>query len=285
MLDTMITRVRPGNSSSAGLEKLKKILGQTGGVVVAYSGGVDSTFLLKVAYDVLGERVIAVTARSQTYPHREYLEARRLAKKMGVKHITVQTDELGISNFSNNPPDRCYHCKTELFRRLWQVAERNGIRYVVDGANLDDNLDYRPGSVAAGECHVRSPLKEAHLGKEQIRLLSRELGLSTYNKPSFACLASRFEYGEKITEGKLKVVDRLESYLRECGLSQVRVRCHNNIARIEISMDEMDRIMKNEIREEVIRKFKRAGFLYVTLDMEGYNTGSMNRVLGRKNGK
>jgi len=262
------------------LDALKRWLAGMERVVVAFSGGVDSTFLLKVCASVLGRNTLAVNALSETYPEHEQKAARDLAEMLGVEFITVNTKELTNPAFAVNSPDRCYHCKHELFSKLKAIAAGRGINYILDGSTEDDLSDYRPGKKAGQELGVHSPLQEAHLTKEEIRLLSREMGLPTWDKPSYACLSSRFPYGDEITVEKLRRVDRAEALLRELGLRIGRVRHHGTIARIEVSPADLERILDDEVRKRVIAAFKEIGFKYVTMDLEGYRTGSMNEVLG-----
>jgi uncharacterized protein len=261
---------------------LKDIIKEKGSAAVAFSGGVDSTFLVKVAYEVLGDKVIAVTATSSTYPERELKEAIKYAEDMGVKHLIISSEELDIEGFASNPKNRCYFCKKELFTKIKEVAKENAVQYVFDGSNLDDNGDYRPGMQAAKELEVISPLKLAELTKNDIRELSKELGLPTWDKPSFACLSSRFPYGHKITMPKLKMVDQAEQFLLDMGIRQVRVRHHGEIARIEVSPEERKQFFDIEVMDKIGERFKEIGFTYVTLDMLGYRTGSMNEVLKKE---
>ena len=261
------------------MEKLKDLLKEMDGVAVAFSGGVDSTFLLKVAADVLGEKVIAVTARSSTYPEREFTEASEYIKKLGVKHFVIISEELDIDGFSQNPVNRCYFCKKELFTKVREIALENGMKHVVDGSNVDDLSDYRPGMLALKELEISSPLREAGLTKEDIRRFSKEMGLPTWNKQPFACLASRFPYGQEITHEKLQMIDKAEQFLLDLGFRQVRVRHHGEVARIEVSRDERSRFFDTELMDQVHMKLKEAGFRYVTLDLQGYRTGSMNEGL------
>jgi len=261
---------------------LKDIIKKRGSAAIAFSGGVDSTFLIKVAHEVLGDKLIAVTATSSTYPERELKEAIEYAKDMGVKHIVISSEELEIEGFASNPKNRCYYCKKELFTKINKVAIENGLEYVFDGSNLDDTGDYRPGMQAAKELEVVSPLKEAGLTKKDIRELSKELGLPTWNKPAFACLSSRFPYGNKITLPKLKMVDKAEQFLLDMGIRQVRVRHHGEIARIEVAPEEREQFFSVDVMDKIGTEFKKIGFTYVTLDMLGYRTGSMNEVLTKE---
>jgi len=261
---------------------LKDIIKKRGSAAIAFSGGVDSTFLIKVAHVVLGDKLIAVTATSSTYPERELKEAIEYAKDMGVKHIVISSEELEIEGFASNPKNRCYYCKKELFTKINKVAIENGLEYVFDGSNLDDTGDYRPGMQAAKELEVVSPLKEAGLTKKDIRELSKELGLPTWNKPAFACLSSRFPYGNKITLPKLKMVDKAEQFLLDMGIRQVRVRHHGEIARIEVAPEEREQFFSVDVMDKIGTEFKKIGFTYVTLDMLGYRTGSMNEVLTKE---
>jgi len=263
-------------------ERLDEILKNLQSVAVAFSGGVDSALLLKMAKDALPGKAVAFTARSETYPESELEGALRVAKLIGVTCIVIETSELGIECFSDNPPDRCYYCKKELFTRIRQEAQKRELQHVIDGANADDVSDYRPGSRAGAEVGVRSPLREAGLTKKDIRLLSKELALPTWNKPAYACLASRFPYGEKITENKLKAVADAEELLRRLGFSNFRVRHHGTIARIEVPKNEIQNAVKEEIRDKITTGLKQLGFTYVTIDLEGYRTGSMNEPLSKK---
>jgi len=261
------------------IEQLKRNIEKMGSLAVAYSGGVDSTFLLKVAHDVLQDRAIAVTARSSTYPEREYKEAAEFTRSAGIKHIIIQSEELDIEGFTANPPNRCYLCKYELFSKIKEVAQKYNIKYIAEGSNIDDLGDYRPGMQAIKELGIISPLKDVELGKDAIRKLSKKMGLPTWDKQSFACLASRFPYGEKITRDKLAMVDRAEQYLLNLGFKQVRVRHHGDTARIEVAGKERLKFFDLELMDNVYKQFQEIGFAYTSLDLKGYRTGSMNEVI------
>lgn len=262
---------------------LQQNLKSLGSVAVAFSSGVDSTFLLKAALEALGnENVIAVTASSCSFPKRELREAMEFCEKNGVRQFICESEELDIEGFRQNPKNRCYLCKHELFEKIWQIARENGTNAVAEGSNMDDNGDYRPGLIAVKELGVSSPLRQAELYKEEIRELSREMGLPTWNKQSFACLSSRFVYGETISEKKLGMVDKAEQLLLDMDFHQVRVRIHGNIARIEVLPEEIIRIVEEENRIRIAEEFKKYGFDYVTLDLQGYRTGSMNETLNEE---
>ena len=256
------------------LKKMGTLLSEMGSVLVAYSGGVDSTLVLKVAKDVLGAKVLAVTANSPLYPVSEIETAKAIASELGVRHLIIDSDELKIPGFADNPRNRCYLCKTELFGSLRQIARNEGLNYILDGSNVSDTVDFRPGREAAKEFGVRSVLEEIGLEKEEVRELSRKLGLPTHDKPSAACLASRFPYGKRITRKTLRIVEAAEEYLKGLGISQVRVRHYENLCRIEVDKEQMHLCLENQ--EAITAKLKQLGYTYVTLDLEGYRTGSMN---------
>ena len=261
-------------------DKLQAILREMHAVAIAYSGGVDSTLLLKVAADVLGQRALAMIGRSATYPAAEFEEAMALATSIHARVVVVTTEETDDIKFRENPPDRCYYCKTELFGKLGALAEAEEIPWIADGTIADDVRDFRPGLRAHDERNVRSPLLEAGFTKQDVRDLSRALGLPTWDKPSFACLSSRFPYGTGITEENLSRVDRAERILRDAGFKRYRVRFHDDrTARIEVSPAEIPWLLEPALRDEIVGRMKELGFTYVTLDLQGYRTGSMNEVL------
>lgn len=258
-------------------ERLKSYLSEQGSVMIAYSSGVDSTFLLKTAHDLLGDKAVAVTARSCSFPERELEETVSFCRSEGIEQIIIDTNELEIEEFCKNPKDRCYHCKKNLFSIIADRAAERGIEHICEGSNLDDERDYRPGLRAVGELGVLSPLRYAGLTKQDIRTLSEELGLYTFDKPSFACLASRFVYGERITGEKLKMVEQAEEKLKSLGFKQLRVRVHGDMARIELMKEDIPRAASPEISEDIAAFFGKLGFSYTSLDLNGYRTGSMNK--------
>ncbi|HVQ00570.1 MAG TPA: ATP-dependent sacrificial sulfur transferase LarE [Candidatus Thermoplasmatota archaeon] len=259
------------------LRRLRQQLQDMRSCAIAYSGGVDSTFLVTVAFQELGRRALAVTATSSTYPKKELKEAERYAKKLGIPHVIIHSEELDIDGFADNPPERCYSCKKELFQKIQQIATKHRLAYVLDGSNADDKRDYRPGAKAKDELGVRSPLQDVGLTKQEIRGLSKSMHLDTADKPALACLASRFPYGTRITRERLKQVEAAEEFLVSLGARSCRVRYHDAIARIEVPSKDFRMILQNA--KEIVKRFKRLGFTYVTLDIEGYRTGSLNEVL------
>lgn len=268
------------------VQRLHSQLKAMGRALVAFSGGVDSTLLLRMAVDALGDGVTAVTAVSPTLSSTDRADARRIARQMGVRHLLVETDEMADPRFTANPPDRCYHCKRRRYRRLLDLARREGIDHVLDGENADDHRDYRPGIRARRELGVRSPLAEAGLTKAEIRRLSQEAGLETHDKPPSACLASRIPYGRPISAEELERVGAAEEALRALGFTgRLRVRCHDDVARLEMETHEIARAASEPLRERIVRSLRGLGFRFTALDLEGYSTGSLNRGLASTAGR
>ena len=267
------------------LNDLQNIIRAMDSVAIAFSGGVDSTFLLKVTHDLLGDRALAVTASSSTYPEREFQAAVDFVNGAGIKHMVIAAEELDIEGFADNPLNRCYLCKRELFTRIVQIAHQNSINFVADGSNFDDIKDYRPGMKALSELGIISPLREANMTKEDIRALSKQMDLSIWNKPAFACLASRIPYGQKINREKLAMIDKAEQYLLDLGFGQIRVRHHGDIARIEVSPHERTRFVDEKFMDQIDEFFRQLGFAYTALDLKGYRTGSLNeKIINEYNG-
>jgi len=264
------------------LNNLRKILSEMGSILIAYSGGVDSTFLLKVAREELGDRVTAVTVKSEIHHLSEITDAKMTVQKFKVKHLFMDIDILSNKEFINNPPERCYICKKEIFSRISEMAKELNLRFVADGSNHDDLNDYRPGMKAIRELKIRSPLQEALLTKDDIRLLSKEMNLPTWNKPSNSCLATRIPYGDEVTLEKLKRIEKAEGFIRNLGFEQLRVRYYNKLAKIEIEEKDLLLLMEKDLREKIISRLKQLGFVYITLDLQGYRTGSMNEELNEK---
>lgn len=260
-------------------DHLKALLHDMHGAVLAYSGGVDSTLLLRAAAEVMGANLIAVTAVSETYPEGELIAAQEIARSLGVTHRIVHTEELASEDFARNPPDRCYHCKKELFEKLRRLAADEGVSFVMDGSNADDLRDHRPGRKAAAEFSVRSPLVEAGFTKAEVRERARALGLTVWDKPSLACLSSRIPYGTRITPELIRAVGAAEEQLRAFGFGQARVRHHGDIARIEVMQEDFAKFLNRAVAEKIVARFRELGYIYICLDIEGYRTGSMNEGL------
>lgn len=261
-------------------QMLQSIIREMESLVIGYSGGVDSTLLLKVALDTIGNKVIAVIGQSETYPSREFEAARSLAREIGVRFEVVKTEETDVLKFRENPPNRCYFCKTELFGKIQDIAKRDKLKWIADGSNLDDRGDFRPGMAANREKNVRSPLLEARMTKDDIRQLSKYLNLRTWNKQSFACLSSRFPYGQSIDKQKLSKIDRAENVLRDNGFRFFRARHHDDrTVRIEVGIEEINRFADDAFRDAIVSELKEIGFTYITLDLAGFRSGSMNEVL------
>ena len=269
------------NKLESKLSRLRTIVRSLSGVAVAFSGGTDSTLVAKIAADELGDRAVAITITSPLYPKSELKNARAVAKKIGIKHVVLDLDPLRERRFVSNPPNRCYLCKRGDMKAIWRVAHENSLRAVVDGTNADDRLDYRPGSKAKQELGVRSPLTEAGLTKSEIRRISELLELPTSKKNSSPCLASRVPYGEKITRVKLERIEKAEDFLRSKGFENVRVRAHGNIARIEVDRRYIQELTSGKASKAIADRLRTLGFSYVTVDLEGYRTGSLNEVLRR----
>ena len=270
------------NIKNKKLNNLRKNLSEMGSILIAYSGGVDSTFLLKVAREELMDKVIAVTVKSEIHHLSEITDAKKMAQKFKVKHLFMDIGILANKEFVNNPKERCYICKKEIFNQISEMAKELHLNFVADGSNYDDLDDYRPGMKAVRELKIRSPLQEALLTKDDIRLLSKEMDLPTWNKPSNSCLATRIPYGDEITLEKLKRIEQAESFIHNLGIEQVRVRYYNKLAKIEVGEKDLLLLMEKDLKEKIIAKLKKIGFIYITLDLQGYRSGSMNEELGQK---
>lgn len=264
------------------LTRLQEYLLELGSVAVAFSSGVDSTFLLKVAKEVLREHVIAITAKASFFPKREFEEAVTFCQKEGIQQVICEFDGLSVEGFRNNSPERCYFCKKNFFQKMQKIAEERGIGHIIEGSNMDDETDYRPGLKAVSQLGILSPLRAVGFYKTEIRACSKTMGLSTWKKPSYACLASRFVYGEPITREKLKMVEQAEQFLWEKGFRQCRVRMHDYMARIEVLPEEFENLMEKDLRQELVMQFQSYGFSYISMDLNGYRTGSMNEVLSQE---
>ena len=274
-------RMQVGAELQEKMDLLREIIRSLGSLAVGFSGGVDSSFLLAVAHEVLGDRALALTADVVSVPERELAEAKAFCQARGIRQILCSVDVMEEENFRYNSPERCYFCKRRIFRALQRTAEENGIAWLAEGSNMDDLGDYRPGRRAVKELSVKSPLLEAGLCKEEIRQLSKAMGLPTWDKPAYACLASRFTCGEEITKEKLSMIDRAEQFLIEHGFAEERVRLHGNIARIEVPERDIPRLASDDIRRDLHEAFSKIGFMFVTLDLGGYRMGSMNKTAGK----
>ncbi len=264
------------------LDNLRTILRDTGGCAVAFSGGVDSSLLVTVAHEVLGKQCLAVIAVSSTYPEREYRCALTFVQAGCIPYVVIESEEVDIPGYSENPLNRCYFCKRELFEKVWEQARAHGLGCVADGSNADDTGDYRPGMTAASDLGVRSPLREAGMTKTDIRTVAREVyGLAVADKPAMACLASRFPYGSPITREKLSQVGKVEEFLDRIGFRVYRARHHGDVLRIELGEDELESVLRDGVRQQIVACAREQGFAYVTLDLQGYRTGSLNEILDR----
>lgn len=262
------------------LAKLKQLIKTKKSVIVAFSGGLDSTVIAKICYDVLKEKAIAITLTSETYTKEELRNAKKSAKEIGIRHLIIKSNELKNKNFIANPENRCYYCKSELAKELRKIAEKEGIETIVDGVNYSDLKEHRPGIIACNEFGFFHPFVELKITKDEVREIAKELNLD-YEKPSLACLSSRLPYGEKITKEKLVKIGKAEEFLRKLGFKQIRVRYHKNIARIEVFENEIEKFFDSDLRKKVVKKLKSLGFVYVVVDLQGYRSGSMDEVLGK----